>query len=55
MTSLADMQSSDEGNSLELFLTAVEYTTVENMPVTHLFGRDASGQRHHIEVTGHRP
>jgi len=54
MTSLADMQSSDS-ETLELFLTAIEYTTVENMPVTHLFGRDAAGERHHIEVTGHRP
>ena len=55
MTSLADMQKSDGDTSLELFLTAIEYTTVETMPVTHLFGRDASGQRHHIEATGHRP
>jgi len=53
MTSLADMQATPE--TLDLFLTAIEYTTVETMPVTHLFGRDASGQRHHIEVTGHRP
>jgi len=71
MTSLADMQSRDDESlesestsgdedtgepcSTELFLTAVEYTTVENMPVTHLFGRDGAGKRHHIEVTGHRP
>jgi DNA polymerase I len=52
MQSLSDFDSSD---SVELRLMSREYTVEGDRPIVHLFGRDASGERHWYEVTGHRP
>lgn len=54
MSGIADFDS-EEPESLTLKLMNTEYTESGSRPITHLFGRDGSGEWHHIEVDGHRP
>lgn len=40
---------------LDAYYTTVDEGYRETMPVVHLFGRDQSWQRHHVQVAGYRP
>jgi len=50
----ATTRLSDFG-SLRIAINQVEYTNTPDGPLIHIFGRDARGKAHHLEVTGFRP
>lgn len=56
--SVSDLTADEQNastDSVQLYLTAIEYTDESGKPVTHLFGRDEHRQKYHVRVSGHRP
>lgn len=47
--------SAEKIDAIDLKVTCVEYTDSKSGTTIHLFGRDESGERHHVEVDGHDP
>lgn len=51
---IADL-AGEQSDKSKLKVVSTEYTEQNDTPITHIFGRDANGKFHHVEVEGHRP